>query len=270
MFQWLVKRKSKNICNIFELLQQFPDEEDLQQKIETCKSLFWTGYVDSKLEVRPKLQVRLCTNYQKTEEQCMGDCGKLHLCPLNLLSPRFCSNPCPKRLSHNINSAHNKKIIRAALPMQMEDRDDRNKIQTLLRSSLPRLCTSFQKSGICRKVYCGYLHICLNHLGGSCEGLCSLSEKSGLPKAVVHDFRRDHNASVLLNFGYEPKGPYSKEDILHNLLLPKDNRPSKGNQEDKDYESDVNSLGSTSSLYSGGLSDKNYFGGMLFIVLFIN
>ena len=196
---------------------------DLQERIVSCKSLFWTGYVGSTLEVRPKLQIRLCTNYQKTKGQCTGDCEKLHICRFNLLSPRFCSGPCPNNLSHSVYSEHNTNILRAAVPIWMHNSRDLNQIQMLLRSSLPRLCSSFQDKGKCEKTYCGYLHICLDNLYGDCIGQCKVALKSNTTKSIVHDFRNGHNGIVMLNFGYLQNGEFLKEELLHNLLLPKEN-----------------------------------------------
>lgn len=235
-----------------EICQRFPDQGDLQFRIMNCKKLFWTGHVNSKLEIRPKLEVRLCTEYQQSEGNCNARCGKLHLCRFNLLSPQFCSGPCQNKLSHSVVTNHNKAILFAALPLSMRDERYVKQIQMLIRSSLPRLCKSFQENGVCHNGNCGYLHICLENLDGNCEGICKQAAKSGVNKSIVHDFRSGHNADVLQNFGYERNGPFLKQELLHNLLLPK----SKTTQEKRDRydsdsdQSDVSSLSDASGTFS--------------------
>ena len=246
VFRWLVNKTGKNFANIEELTQRFPDEDNLHIRIEKCKKLFWIGYARSKLEVRPKLEIRLCTEYQNSKGQCDGDCGKLHLCRLNLLSPKFCSSPCDNKLSHSIVSEHNTTILHAALPISMHNERYVKQIQMLIRSSLPRLCSNFQEKGKCENGYCGYLHICLENLYGNCEGSCKLAMKSGITKSVVHDFRKGHNAKVLQNFGYKQTGHFFKEELLHNILLPKDNNTQE-RRDQYDSDSDQSDASSTVS-----------------------
>ena len=263
VFKWLVNKKGRNVSNIEEICQRFPDEGDLEFRIRNCKNLFWTGYVDSKLEIRPKLEVRLCAEYQQTEGKCNEHCGKLHLCRFNLLSPQFCSSPCQNNLSHSIVSEHNKSILYDALPITMRGESYVKQIQMLIRSSLPRLCKSFQEDGVCHKDYCGYLHICVDNLDGSCQGKCKQAAKSGVSKSIVHDFRSGHNAVVLQNFGYERKGVFFKEELLHNLLLPKDKKitPEKRNKYDSD--SDHSDISSVSGLSGKPCEDRHFHQGMV-------
>ena len=124
-------------------------------------------------------------------------------------------------------------------------------IQMLIRSSLPRICKSFQDSGVCHH-YCGYLHICLDSLDGRCEGVCKQAVKGHLSKSIVHDFRSDHNANVLQNFGYEKKGLFLKEELLHNLLLPK-NQTNQEQRNRYDSDSDVSSVSDASGKFSEDL-----------------
>uniref|UniRef100_A0A7M5XJZ3 Uncharacterized protein n=2 Tax=Clytia hemisphaerica TaxID=252671 RepID=A0A7M5XJZ3_9CNID len=250
VFRWLVNKDGRSCSNITELEETFPHIKNLQYEIEQCKALFWTGHTNSDLEVRPKLSIRLCTQYQAAKGSCPGHCNKLHLCPLNLLSPKFCKGPCRDSLSHNFDDKHNKDIIHNALPVSTSNFV--KSIPVLLRSSLLRLCKMFQDTGQCDKIYCGYLHICLDYLKGKCTGICQLAEKSDQKKAIVHDFGRAHNRKVLLNFGYDAKCLSNKGELLHNLLLPKDDK-------ENDCESVSSSISDLSTL---SVSDYSTSGSM--------
>lgn len=207
---------------ISTLEEKYPNESFLKQRILECHQYFLTSRITpSQYEVRPKVNnIRLCTHYQKTNERCTVVCGKLHLCPVNLLSPKFCSSPCRKRLSHNATIEHNKQVVLDSAPMKLQGQLSKQ-IPMLIRSSLPKLCEDIFNHGRCDKDFCGDLHMCLDHLKGECVGQCKYSLTSGIQKQVLHDFGRPHNKQVLKSFGFNDRiTVYNKESLLYNILLP--------------------------------------------------
>ena len=228
IYRWFVERTGKSKVFISTLEEKYPGESHLEERILECKELFWTCCVtNSQVEVRPKLNVRLCAQYQKTSGKCAAvDCGKLHLCPVNLLSPKLCANPCKMRLSHNATIEYNKKIIFDAAPIKLKGQLSKQ-IPMLIRSSLPKLCEDLLKHDCCGQTFCGNLHMCLDHLKGQCVGQCNLSRRTGIQKQILHDFGRTHNTKVLENFGFTHRiNSSNKENLLHNLLLPEWITPS--------------------------------------------
>ena len=137
---------------------EFPTETNLEERILNCKTSFWTARYGNDLEVRAKIDIRLCVDYLKDGETCSGNCGKLHLCPLNLMAKKMCLNPCSKGFIHNAYHKHNKPVVNAVLPKGI-NRSIEN-IDLILRASFPRMCKTFNDTGKCRKKFCGYLHIC--------------------------------------------------------------------------------------------------------------
>jgi len=249
VFKWCLLKKGK-FLQLKHIQNEFPLETDLEERILNCKTSFWTARYGNDLEVRPKVDIRLCVDYLKDDEKCNGLCGKLHLCSMNLMTRKMCPNPCSKGYSHNPNSKHNRPVVIDSLPTGIH-RSNEN-IDLILRSSFPRMCKAFNDTGKCRKQFCGYLHICFDHLKGFCTGACSLALKSGVSKTIVHDFMRGHNWNVLLNFGFV-RGSFNKDELLHNVLLPKHERDDEVQSESENDDTD--SIASTTDGLSVASSD---------------
>lgn len=223
IYRWLVERKGKSKVFLSTLEEKYPSESCLEERILGCQQFFWTSFItSSQIEVRPKVKnIRLCTHYLKNNERCTMDaCGKLHLCPVNLLSPNFCTNPCRRRLSHNATTEHNKTVVLDAAPMRLQGQLSRQ-IPMLIKSSLPKLCEDIFNNGRCDKYFCRDLHMCLDHLKGRCIGKCKYSLTSGIHKQILHDFGRPNTREILESFGFNDRVTvHNKEILLYNILLP--------------------------------------------------
>jgi len=239
--RWLFFKDGNNCANLSVIQNQFPNKADLEEQIVNCKTFFWTARHDDNIEVRPKIYIRFCVNYLKDGATCNGYCGRLHLCPVNLMSGKFCYSPCKKGYSLNKADAHNNRVIRAALPHGISY-SNQGRMSELLRSSFPRLCKKFTDEGQCPKEYCGYLHLCMNYLKGICQGQCAFAQKIGLDKSIVHNYLSKHNRNVLLNFEFKDGGALDKEELYRNILLSKHEGDESGDVDDSDGAASISSV----------------------------
>ncbi|XP_057290563.1 uncharacterized protein LOC130613241 [Hydractinia symbiolongicarpus] len=202
---------SKNGTNLTDLERNFPQFENIKDVLESRPDLFWIAtHNENHIEVRAKLNVKLCYSYLNST--CGGDCGCLHICKDNLLSRKYCQNPCKFGFSHNPKDVHNWPLLSKYKGSNWE---------LLLRASFPRLCTSFSRSGQCKKLYCGYLHLCSDFVRDSCVGECKLANSCNQSKTNLHNCGNEHNKKVLKNFDLS----YLKGDrnvLLANILMKND------------------------------------------------
>ncbi|XP_057290564.1 uncharacterized protein LOC130613242 [Hydractinia symbiolongicarpus] len=202
---------SKNGTYLADLEQKFSQFENIKDILESRPDLFWLAtYNENCIEVRAKLNVKLCYSYLNST--CGGDCGCLHICKDNLLSRKYCQNPCKFGFSHNLMDWHNWSLLSKYKGSNWE---------LLLRSSFPRLCTSFSRSGQCEKLYCGYFHLCSDFVRDRCVGECKLANSCNQSKINLHNCGNKHNKKVLKNFDLS----YLKGDrnvLLANILMKND------------------------------------------------
>ena len=215
-----------------KLKEIFNQVINLQDVLEGNKRLFWVSKITkSDWEVRAKIpDVELCGLYLKGV--CYDwNCSALHMCKSFLLSRKSCKGSCKKGLSHSIKDSHNEKVLGA---LALDD-----SIMTLLRSSFPRLCDSFQVSGKCGKYFCGYLHLCIFYVQGKCKKECQFGARLGLSKKEVHGLTSAHNMKVFSTFGlFREKRDVFLTKILFHSKSEEDNPV----MEFSDFSSDFISL----------------------------
>ena len=204
-------REQGGTVKLMELKQKFHQIPDLEKVLEAYNSLFWISKItENHWEVRAKLDVELCTSY--LQGGCNGGCECLHICKSFLLGgEKFCKQPCKNGFSHDIKDVHNKAVLHG---YSLDDYG-----MNLLRASFPRLCTSFQKSGKCKKHFCGYIHLCRLFAQGKCTNECQFAATTGLSKQDVHGLTLPHNSRVFSSFDLAQK---KREILLGNILFCSD------------------------------------------------
>ena len=150
--------------------------------------------------------MELCTSY--LQGICDGSCTCLHICKSFLLSGKFCNQPCKSGFSHDIRDSHNKSVL--------DGYNMDNYGMKLLRSSFPRLCSSFQKNGQCQKFFCGYLHLCVLYVKGKCQNECQLALRLTLSKHETHGLTSPHNVKVFSSFDLLQR---KRHVLLGNILF---------------------------------------------------
>ncbi|XP_057317079.1 uncharacterized protein LOC130662274 [Hydractinia symbiolongicarpus] len=206
--------RSKNGMSLNALKKQFPNITDLETVLLNSPDLFWISIRDAKYkEVRAKLNIKLCYRYMS--KTCKRKCGCVHVCKDFILSRKCCPTPCKNGLSHTVLNPHNFRLLSQYKCSMME---------TLLRSSFPRLCKSFQESGTCKQEFCGYLHLCQEFVFGLCSGACKLAAFSHIPLTELHNVQSYHNEKVFQMFSINAATKDHKT-LFHNVLTGKDTSP---------------------------------------------
>uniref|UniRef100_UPI003AABFE8B protein mono-ADP-ribosyltransferase PARP12-like n=1 Tax=Centroberyx gerrardi TaxID=166262 RepID=UPI003AABFE8B len=208
--------------NIDELvsLPCFGDSQDVREIISNREKFAWCSS-GGEQKVVAKTEVRLCK-----AKDCQG-CSSLHLCKRFLLgSCQFSETRRRCRFSHDLNSAHNMKILREH---ELEDLELKELCTLLLQNDdfiLPPICYDYNSGdgpyGRCQDGdRCTRLHICERHLKGVC--LC--------PR--THDFYDPQPMKTLQGRGMPTKLISSMKSIYMNkeALESCDNRGNKSNHQ---------------------------------------
>ena len=201
-------REKGGAANLNQIQRRFNASPDLKYALEAYNSLFFISKIkENNWMVRAKVDVELCVSY--LHGNCDNSCESLHICKSFLLSgEQFCKQPCKNGFSHNIKDSHNKAVLHR---YNLGDYDI-----GLLRSSFPRLCDSFQESGKCDKLFCGYLHLCRFFVQGKCQKECQFATRVGLLKRDVHGLTSRHNLGVFSSFDLQDR---KREVLLANVLF---------------------------------------------------
>ena len=227
-------REKGGAANLKKIQQRFNASPDLKYILEAHNSLFFISKINKyNWMVRAKLDVELCLLYLKGN--CDGSCESLHICKSFLLSgEKFCKQPCKNGFSHNIKDSHNEAVL-SSYKLGHYDIG-------LLRSSFPRLCDSFQESGKCNKLFCGYLHLCRFFVQGKCPKECQFAARVGLLKQDVHGLTSPHNLRVFSSFDLRER---KREVLLANVLFHSEQREISSGKSTNEFEdrSNVKSRG---------------------------
>ncbi len=159
------------------------------------------------VKVQIGVSPRFCQHYIIQGHCPKKKCQFLHICKAFVCKHPHNNAEC--KFSHNIRDAHNK-VIADKMGALSKESDD-VVVNVLLKSYFPRVCSDYNKSGVCpRGDKCHFLHVCGNYVLNQCGISCPLSHN------IVDGL---HNINLLKKYALLPSQKLSEELVKANIAF---------------------------------------------------